>query len=64
MLLGLSLFDWAGFVGLAAYLGSYAALQLGFLNGQGYPYALLNTLAAACVLLSLIEAFNLSSALI
>lgn len=64
MFLGLSLFDWAGFVGLAAYLGSYAALQLGLLNGQGYLYALLNTLAAACVLTSLMQTFNLSSALI
>ena len=54
----------AGFGGVAFYLGSYAALQLGFLNGQGYAYAFLNVIAASCVLISLIEAFNLSSALI
>jgi len=64
MLSGLSLFDVAGFIGVIVYLGSYAALQLGLLNGQGYRYALLNTLAAGCVLISLLHAFNLSSALI
>jgi len=39
MLSGLSLFDVAGFIGVIVYLGSYAALQLGLLNGQGYSYA-------------------------
>ena len=53
-----------GVMGVAVYLGSYAALQLGLLRGQGYAYASLNTLAAALVLVSLTDAFNLSSAII
>lgn len=61
---GLTLYEFVGFLGVALYLGSYAALQLGFLNGQGYPYAALNLAAASCVLISLLEAFNMSSALI
>lgn len=53
-----------GFLGVALYLGSYAALQLGYVNGQGGAYALLNLAAASSVLMSLVQAFNLSSALI
>jgi CRP-like cAMP-binding protein len=53
-----------GFLGIAFYLGSYAALQLGYLNGQGGLYAVLNLIAASSVLISLTAAFNLSSAVI
>ena len=53
-----------GLVGVAIYLGSYLALQLGFLRGQSYAYAGLNIAAASCILVSLSDAFNLSSALI
>ncbi len=53
-----------GFVGVALYLGSYAALQLGYINGQGGAYAALNLFAATSVLISLVQAFNLSSAVI
>lgn len=60
--LGVSLHDLAGLIGLFCYLGSYGALQLGFLNGQGYAYAALNGTAAAFVLLSLLTAFNLAAA--
>ncbi|MEQ9490204.1 MAG: cyclic nucleotide-binding domain-containing protein [Alphaproteobacteria bacterium] len=59
-----SLFDAVGLVGVAFYVCSYAALQLGFLRGQGYAYPVLNALAAGCVLISLLEQFNLSSAFI
>lgn len=59
-----SLYDWAGMLGVFVYIGSYFALQAGLVRGQGYLYAMLNTTAAACVLLSLAESFNLSSALI
>ena len=59
-----SIFEIAGMLGVAFYLGSYAALQLGYLNGQGYAYATLNTIAAALVLVSLTYAFNLSSVII
>jgi hypothetical protein len=53
-----------GCLGVAIYLGSYLALQLGFLRGQSYAYAGLNIAAASCVLISLSGALNLSSALI
>lgn len=54
----------AGLVGVALYLGSYAALQTGFLRGNGYAYAALNLAASSLVLISLFQDFNLSSALI
>ena len=57
-------FDWSGHLGVALYLGSYAALQAGLIRGSSYIYALLNLLAATFVLISLSAAFNLSSALI
>ncbi len=53
-----------GILGVALYIGTYAALQFGFLRGRGYSYAGLNLAASACVLISLSEDFNLSSALI
>ena len=59
-----SLLNIVGIVGVALYLGSYAALQLGLVRGQGYLYPAINMMAAACVLASLMESFNLSSAII
>lgn len=59
-----NVFDIVGILGVALYLGSYAALQTGFLRGQGYAYASINAAAASCVLISLWQSFNLSSALI
>lgn len=53
-----------GLVGVAFYLGAYAALQMGFVRGTGYTYAVLNIVAAGSVAISLIHAFNLSSLLI
>lgn len=53
-----------GIVGVALYLGSYAALQLGLIRGQSYLYPAINMAAASCVLASLIDSFNLSSAII
>lgn len=57
-------FEAAGFVGVALYLGSYAALQAGFLRGGSYTYAVMNFLAASFVLLSLMADWNLWSAII
>jgi len=59
-----SLHDWAGYLGVAVYLGSYVALQLGFIRGSGYHYAFLNMIAASLLLISLYENFNLASAII
>ena len=62
--LEMSIFEIAGFMGVALYLGSYAALQLQLLDCNGIKYPFLNFLAASCVLISLSESFNMSSALI
>jgi CRP-like cAMP-binding protein len=53
-----------GLIGVAFYLGSYATLQLGLIDGQSNTYAVLNIIAASLVLVSLGQAFNLSSAII
>ncbi|MFD1343960.1 Crp/Fnr family transcriptional regulator [Litorisediminicola beolgyonensis] len=60
----LSLFELAGYIGVALYLGAYAALQLGVLRGSGLTYTLANLAAACLVLVSLIESFNRASAMI
>lgn len=57
-------FEIAGFVGVAFYLGSYAALQAGLIRGSGYLYAALNLAASSLVLTSLVSNFNLWSAII
>ena len=54
----------AGVAGFLVYLFSFAAVQLGQLNGNGAAYSVLNVLAAVLVALSLIDQFNLASALI
>ncbi len=61
---GVDFYNAIGIAGVALYLGSYAALQAGFLRGQGYAYASVNLAAASCVLISLVQDFNLSSAII
>lgn len=59
-----TLFTWAGYLGVAFYVGAYAALQGGLIRGAGYLYASLNLVAASLVLVSLYAAFNLSAAII
>lgn len=59
-----TIFWLAGLVGVAFYLGSYAALQSGLLRGSGYAYAALNLIAASLVLVSLFAEWSLSSAII
>lgn len=53
-----------GLVGFALYMGSYFALQIGRIDGNGLTYAIANLAAASCVLVSLGEHFNLPSMLI
>ncbi|MEO0938703.1 MAG: cyclic nucleotide-binding domain-containing protein [Pseudomonadota bacterium] len=60
----IDLYQLAGFVGVAFYLGSYALLQLGLVKGNGYPYALMNLFGASLVLVSLVTGWNLFSAII
>lgn len=54
----------AGLIGVAFYLGAYAALQSGLLSGAGYAYTVLNLVGAALVLVSLLAEWSLSSAII
>ena len=60
----MSAYEIAGYIGVAFYIGSYAALQFGLLSGRGYLYAFLNLIGASLVLVSLTEAYNLFSAII
>ncbi len=54
----------AGLAGVAFYIAAYGALQLGLIRGFSVTYTVMNMIAAGLVLLSLTEAFNLSSALV
>ena len=60
----MTIYSVIGILGVTLYMGAYALLQTGYLRGSGYAYTIMNMLAAACVAISLIEAFNLSSLLI
>ena len=51
-------FHIAGITGAALYLGAYAALQMGFIRGDGYAFPGINLAASACVLTSLSAWFN------
>lgn len=59
-----SIWSTSGLVGVVLYLSAYGGLQLGFLRGSSVTYTVMNMLAAMAVLVSLVEAFNLSSLLI
>lgn len=51
-----------GLAGVAGYVASYGLLQLGYLDGNGVTYSVANVVAAALVLVSLTNDFNLASA--
>lgn len=53
-----------GLVGVGVYLGSYAAVQAGYLQADRALYPLLNIMAASCVLIELQRNYNLPSVLI
>jgi hypothetical protein len=53
-----------GVFGVVMYLLAYGALQAGLIRGTSLAYTILNMVAAASVLLSLMETWNLYSALI
>lgn len=59
-----SVYEWAGYTGVAFYLISYSMLQMGLIRGAGYAYTLMNLTAACLVLVSLTQAFNMSAAII
>ncbi|MEM6275893.1 MAG: hypothetical protein AAF714_03015 [Pseudomonadota bacterium] len=53
-----------GVAGFVCYIGAFGAVQFGYLDGNSTAYSLGNILAASLVAVSLLEEFNLSSALI
>lgn len=55
---------WFGVVGSIIYVATFAAMQLGRIDGNGLRFTLLNILAASLVASSLFVEFNLSTALI
>ncbi len=60
----LSLMQLFGLAGFATYLGGFSAIQFGLLDGNSRLYSLISITAASFVLMSLMEHFNLASALI
>ena len=60
----MTLYEAAGLLGVAFYLGSYAALQMRMIGAEGYSYPLFNFMAASLVLISLFESFNMPSLII
>ncbi|WP_224826458.1 hypothetical protein [Cognatishimia sp. MH4019] len=54
----------AGLIGVAIYVTLYFALTFEMISSKAFTYYALNFLAAAMVLLGLLVAFNLASALI
>lgn len=54
----------AGYGGVVFYIGSYGCLQMGLVRGSSYTYAILNMIAAALVLVSLMRDWNMFSAVI
>lgn len=53
----------AGVAGFGLYAGAFASVQIGRLDGNGLAYTICNVAAAALVLISMIEQFNLGSLL-
>ena len=57
----MSVADFVGLVGVAAYLSAYGLLQLGKLKFEDWRYALLNGIGALAILYSLTYDFNMPS---
>lgn len=53
-----------GLCGFIFYIGSFGAVQLGRMSGNGIAFSAANVAAAVCVGISLTVDFNLASALI
>ena len=53
-----------GLFGTLIYLINYTCLQMGIISGQSYLYASVVILGASCILISLLESFNLPTAVI
>ncbi len=62
-IMGIGSADALGTFGLLLAMGAYLFLQLGLIRGEGYLYPTLNLIASIALLISLMEMFNLYSAL-
>lgn len=60
----LSLTQVLGLFGFIGYMAGFASQQFGLIDGNSKTYSLINVGSASLVLLSLMEHFNLASALI
>ncbi|MEM9146075.1 MAG: hypothetical protein AAGC57_07725 [Pseudomonadota bacterium] len=58
-----SAFDAVGLIGVLLYVGAYSGVQVGQIDGNGLVFTAMNGVAAFCMLISLIGAFNLASAI-
>lgn len=58
------LFEFAGFLGVLAYICNYTALSLRILSSECLAYFVINTSAACLVMVSLTQNFNMAAALI
>lgn len=59
-----NLYDGVGLIGVALYVVAYMGVQIGQIDGNRLGYTLLNGTAAACILFSMLGAFNLAGALV
>jgi hypothetical protein len=60
----LTVYELIGLAGAGSYMAGYASLQFGLIRGRGAAYILFNMVAALLVMISLLNAFNISSMLI
>ena len=59
-----SLMQAFGLIGVVGYIGCFASLQLGLIDGNGRFFAMMSVINASLVLVSLMEQFNLPAAII
>jgi Cyclic nucleotide-binding domain len=59
----ITFFDTLGLIGALSYIVGYALLQFGFIIGRGVAYPAFNLAASGLILVSLIDKFNMASAI-
>lgn len=57
-------YEVTGVLGFLCYISAFGAVQFGWLDGNSTAYSLANIFAASLVAISLLQDFNLASALI
>ena len=57
-------YEMTGVAGFLCYITAFGSVQIGWLDGNSTTYSLGNVLAASLVAISLMQEFNLASALI